>query len=194
MGPAATLFANAEADVDPVPSGVDPVVWARELSPMTSTGALARRDPAGVVPTAELLAAVLRWEGDPVGAAEALGLGAALRGIVDAGGPDPHRSVDRLAAVPGPAGCRVAHERGATLPRGQTPDIVPARLEPVGVRNPPRQDGSWGRAWGAMKCPNLHLTALDPLLGRKYKLISRIGLQMYFVSGSVGMGMIRSGG
>ncbi|MET7301878.1 BTAD domain-containing putative transcriptional regulator [Embleya sp. NPDC005575] len=126
-------------EIDPVPSAgtdrADPVARARELLPATSAAAVVRRDLADVAPTAELLAAVLRWEGDSVGAAEALGLSAALRGIFDAGSPDLRLLVDRLVATLGTAGYREAYERGAALPREQALGAVLARLEPLSVSN-----------------------------------------------------------
>ncbi|MFJ8739440.1 BTAD domain-containing putative transcriptional regulator [Embleya sp. NPDC127516] len=130
QGRLATLLASAA-------EGPDVLSRARELLPATSAAAVSRRDLADVAPTAELLAAVLGREGDPVGAAEALGLSAALRGIFDAGSPELRVLVDRLVTELGEAGYHEAYARCVTLSREEALGAVLARLEPAGVPNTP---------------------------------------------------------
>ncbi|WP_439679638.1 BTAD domain-containing putative transcriptional regulator [Embleya sp. MST-111070] len=122
-GRVATLLARAAKG-----EGDDVSARVRELLAATSAGAIRRRDFADVAPTAELLAALLEATGQPVDAAEVLGLGTALRGIFDAGSPDLRALVDRLVAILGEDDHRAAYERGATLSRDAAATALTARL------------------------------------------------------------------
>ncbi|WP_436960884.1 BTAD domain-containing putative transcriptional regulator [Streptomyces sp. SudanB182_2057] len=94
-------------------------VRARELLPRAVRGAFAHRDPA---PAAQQLAGVLLAEGDPDGAAGALGMSEVIRGAFDAGDPELRDLVAALVRRLGRAGYATAYDRGAAMPRQEALD------------------------------------------------------------------------
>ncbi|MFF7093003.1 BTAD domain-containing putative transcriptional regulator [Streptomyces rubradiris] len=94
-------------------------VRARELLPRAVRGAFAHRDPA---PAAQQLAGVLLAEGDPAGAATALGMSEVIRGAFDAGDPGLRDLVAALVRRLGRARYAAAYDRGAAMPRQEALD------------------------------------------------------------------------
>ncbi|MGW8703163.1 BTAD domain-containing putative transcriptional regulator [Streptomyces eurythermus] len=94
-------------------------VRARELLPRAVRGAFAHRDPA---PAAQQLAGVLLAEGDPAGAAGALGMSEVVRGVFDAGDPELRDLVAELVRRLGRARYAAAYGRGASMPRREALD------------------------------------------------------------------------
>ncbi|GAA2229857.1 BTAD domain-containing putative transcriptional regulator [Streptomyces nogalater] len=94
-------------------------VRARELLPRAVRGAFAQRDAA---PAAQQLAGVLLAEGDPAGAATALGMSEVVRGAFDAGDPELRERAAELARRLGRAGYAEAYGRGAAMPRQEALD------------------------------------------------------------------------
>ncbi|MFC9245127.1 BTAD domain-containing putative transcriptional regulator [Streptomyces sp. NPDC057136] len=90
---------------------------ARELLPRAVGGAFARGDTADIARAAELLARLLLLEGDPVGAATALGTSQLIRGTFDEGDPQLHALSAELTDRLGDADYREAYGRGARMPR-----------------------------------------------------------------------------
>ncbi|WP_073480943.1 BTAD domain-containing putative transcriptional regulator [Streptoalloteichus hindustanus] len=87
---------------------------ARELFPTVVEAVLALRD---VAPAAELLARLLHLEGDPTGAATALGMSEAIRGAFDRGEPELTELVAELTERLGAPEYDEAYRRGAELSR-----------------------------------------------------------------------------
>lgn len=87
---------------------------ARDLLPAAILAAFAARDPASA---AEHLARLLLLEGDPAGAATALGTSQAIRGVFDRGEPELRDLVAELTARLGEQDYRAAYRRGAEMPR-----------------------------------------------------------------------------
>ncbi|WP_431047224.1 BTAD domain-containing putative transcriptional regulator [Streptomyces sp. P1-3] len=89
-------------------------VRARELLPRTIRAAFAHRD---IAPAAQHLARLLLAEGDPAGAATALGMSQAIRGAFDDGAPELRELATALARRLGQAAYDQAYRRGAEMPR-----------------------------------------------------------------------------
>ncbi|MEO3790719.1 BTAD domain-containing putative transcriptional regulator [Nonomuraea sp. B10E15] len=92
---------------------------ARRMFPGAVRAAFAARD---VAPAAELLARLLLAEGDPAGAATALGMSQAIRGVFDQGDPELRDLVAELAERLGAPEYGQAYRRGARLPRDRALD------------------------------------------------------------------------
>ncbi|TDD25296.1 BTAD domain-containing putative transcriptional regulator [Nonomuraea diastatica] len=92
---------------------------ARRRFPSAVRAAFAARD---VAPAAELLARLLLAEGDPGGAATALGMSQAIRGVFDQGDPELRALVAELVERLGAPGYGQAYRRGAQLPRDRALD------------------------------------------------------------------------
>ncbi|NUR85431.1 MAG: hypothetical protein HOY71_15215, partial [Nonomuraea sp.] len=69
-------------------------------------------------------AAIRALRGDPAGAATALGMSQALRGVLDRGEPDVTALAVRLAAELGEDAYTAAFERGARLPRQEAVEAL----------------------------------------------------------------------
>ncbi|WFB08284.1 winged helix-turn-helix domain-containing protein [Streptomyces sp. LX-29] len=102
---------------------------ARALLPTAAAALFAQGAGAGLAWVAELLGGLLDLEGDPVGAATALGMSQVIRGAFDAGEPELRELVDRLVGRLGEEGYREAYRKGAELPR---PDALNRLAEEVG--------------------------------------------------------------
>jgi hypothetical protein len=89
---------------------------ARELFPTVVKATLAERD---IARAAELLARLLLAEGDPAGAATALGMSQAIRGVFDHGEPELNELVTELEARLGVPAYDEAYRRGAELARDE---------------------------------------------------------------------------
>ncbi|WP_328813950.1 ATP-binding protein [Nonomuraea cypriaca] len=87
---------------------------ARALLPEAVRGAFAVRDVASA---AQLLARLLCLEGDPAGAATALGMSQVIRGAFDHGDPELRELTTELVRRLGQAGYDAAYRLGACLPR-----------------------------------------------------------------------------
>ncbi|TDD50120.1 BTAD domain-containing putative transcriptional regulator [Saccharopolyspora elongata] len=96
---------------------------ARVLLPSAVTAAFAHRD---IAPAAQQLAMLLRLEGDPVGAATALGMSQTIRGAFDHGDPELRELVTELARRLGQAEYDEAYRRGAEMPRHEALDRLTA--------------------------------------------------------------------
>jgi hypothetical protein len=94
-------------------------VRARELLPRAVRAAFAHRD---VGPAAQQLAGVLLAEGDPAGAATALGMSEVVRGAFDDGDPELRELVAELVRRLGRATYARAYGRGAAMPRQEALD------------------------------------------------------------------------
>ncbi|WP_405479382.1 BTAD domain-containing putative transcriptional regulator [Streptomyces sp. NBC_00009] len=90
---------------------------ARELLPRAVGGLLARFEVAEIARAAELLSQLLLLEDEPVGAATALGMSAAIRGAFDEGEPELRDLTARLVGRLGEGAFREAYEVGAGLSR-----------------------------------------------------------------------------
>ncbi|MFG2769718.1 BTAD domain-containing putative transcriptional regulator [Streptomyces sp. NPDC048350] len=90
---------------------------ARALLPRAVRGYVARGDSDGMTWVAEQRALLLALEGDPGGAATALGMTRAIRGAFDFGAPELRRLTADLTTTLGEAAYAGAYDRGATLPR-----------------------------------------------------------------------------
>ncbi|MEU6949353.1 BTAD domain-containing putative transcriptional regulator [Streptomyces sp. NPDC046316] len=90
---------------------------ARALLPRAVRGYVARGDSDGMTWVAEQRAMLLALEGDPGGAATALGMTRAIRGAFDFGAPELRRLTADLTTTLGEAAYAGAYDRGATLPR-----------------------------------------------------------------------------
>jgi predicted ATPase/DNA-binding SARP family transcriptional activator len=90
---------------------------ARALLPDALGSLIAQGYSAGLAWAAELLAGLRALEGDPAGAAAALGMSQVIRGEFDHGEPELRALVDRLTARLGEDGYAPAYHRGAQLPR-----------------------------------------------------------------------------
>ncbi|MEV0622806.1 BTAD domain-containing putative transcriptional regulator [Nonomuraea sp. NPDC050404] len=95
------------------------VAEARRRFPGAARAAIAGRDVASA---AELLARLLAGEGDPAGAATALGMSRAIRGAFDEGDPELRDLVAGLVERLGAPGYDEAYRRGARLPRDEALD------------------------------------------------------------------------
>ncbi|WP_344679442.1 BTAD domain-containing putative transcriptional regulator [Saccharopolyspora taberi] len=115
-----TPMSGAQTDVRLAPSrmanrlAAGDAAGARALLPRTVDAAFLHRD---VAPAAQLLAGLLHLEGDPVGAATALGTSAAIRGAFDQGDPEVRSLRSELAGVLGRGAYDEAFRLGADLPR-----------------------------------------------------------------------------
>ncbi|ADD40181.1 transcriptional regulator, winged helix family [Stackebrandtia nassauensis DSM 44728] len=89
---------------------------AETLPVVAATGTLARDLAA---PAAELLARLRFRDGDPEGAAVALGMSQVIRGVLDRGDPELRALTDALVARLGADGYAAAFQRGAELPRDE---------------------------------------------------------------------------
>ncbi|MEU5846215.1 BTAD domain-containing putative transcriptional regulator [Saccharopolyspora shandongensis] len=96
---------------------------ARALLSSTVAAAFALRD---VAPVAEHLARLLHLEGDPVGAATALGMSQTIRGAFDRGEPELRELATELARLLGQAEYDEAYRRGAEMPRHEALDRLTA--------------------------------------------------------------------
>ncbi|MEU6113063.1 BTAD domain-containing putative transcriptional regulator [Streptomyces sp. NPDC047117] len=96
-------------------------VRARELLPGVVRAAFAHRN---VAPAAQHLARLLLAEGDPPGAATALGMSQAVRGAFDDGDPDLRVLADELARALGRTEYAAAYDRGAAMPRQEALDCL----------------------------------------------------------------------
>ncbi|WP_414939020.1 BTAD domain-containing putative transcriptional regulator [Amycolatopsis sp. cmx-11-51] len=101
---------------------------ARELLPAALAAAQANATPA---PAAQQLARLLFLEGDPVGAATALGLSQAVRGVFDRGDPELRDLVAELTRRLGGHGYDDAFQRGARLTRADAVARLTAHSAPV---------------------------------------------------------------
>ncbi|GAA3250224.1 BTAD domain-containing putative transcriptional regulator [Nonomuraea helvata] len=99
---------------------------ARELLPRAMRGVLGHTNANAMARAAELLARLLGLEGDPAGAATALGMSHVIRGVFDEGDPDLRRLVPVLAGQLGDEGYLEAYRRGASLPRQEAMDRLTA--------------------------------------------------------------------
>nr|WP_246090564.1 BTAD domain-containing putative transcriptional regulator [Nonomuraea deserti] len=95
------------------------VAEARRVFPSAVRASVAARNAAAA---AELLARLLLGEGDPAGAATALGMSQAIRGVFDRGDPELSDLVAALVERLGAPGYARAYRRGAQLPRDQALD------------------------------------------------------------------------
>ncbi|MEO3803134.1 BTAD domain-containing putative transcriptional regulator [Nonomuraea sp. B1E8] len=95
---------------------VGAVAEARRLFPRAVRSAVTARNTASA---AELLARLLLVEGDPAGAATALGMSQAIRGAFDRGDPELQGLVAALVERLGAPGYDQAYHRGARLPRDE---------------------------------------------------------------------------
>ncbi|MFI7615589.1 BTAD domain-containing putative transcriptional regulator [Nonomuraea terrae] len=102
---------------------------ARELLPRAMRGVLGHTNANAMARGAELLARLLGLEGDPAGAATALGMSQVLRGVFDEGDPDLCRLVPVLAGQLGDEGYLEAYRRGVSLPRQEAMDRLTAHSE-----------------------------------------------------------------
>ncbi|MFF0862712.1 BTAD domain-containing putative transcriptional regulator [Nonomuraea sp. NPDC003560] len=110
---------------------------ARELLPRAMRGVLGHTNANALARAAELLARLLGLEGDPAGAATALGMSHVIRGVFDEGDPDLRRLVPVLAGRLGDAGYREAYRRGADLPRQEAIDrLMTHCADPAGSAPP----------------------------------------------------------
>ncbi|OKI06167.1 ATPase [Streptomyces sp. CB02923] len=94
-------------------------VRARELLPRAVRAAFAHRN---IAPAAQQLAGLLLAEGDPAGAATALGTSRAVRGAFDDGDPEVRELAAELARRLGRAAYGTAYGRGAAMPRQEAID------------------------------------------------------------------------
>lgn len=94
-------------------------VRARELLPRAVRAAFAHRN---IAPAAQHLARLLLAEGDPAGAATALGTSQAIRGALDDGDPELRELAAELARRLGRAEYEQAYDRGAAMPRQEALD------------------------------------------------------------------------
>ncbi|MFF7368816.1 BTAD domain-containing putative transcriptional regulator [Streptomyces tricolor] len=94
-------------------------VRARALLPGAVRAAFAHRDAA---PAAQCLAGLLLAEGDPAGAATALGMSEVIRGAFDDGDPELRELAARLVRRLGRARYSAAYGRGAAMPRQEALD------------------------------------------------------------------------
>ncbi|MFI6325402.1 BTAD domain-containing putative transcriptional regulator [Nonomuraea sp. NPDC050556] len=90
---------------------------ARLLLPQAAGSLFAQGSSAGLAWAAELLGGVLALEGDPSGAATALGMSQAIRGAFDHGEPELRELAVRLTGKLGEPGYERAYRLGADLPR-----------------------------------------------------------------------------
>ncbi|MFI9580615.1 BTAD domain-containing putative transcriptional regulator [Streptomyces sp. NPDC052236] len=90
---------------------------ARALLPRALGCLFALGDIADISQGAELLARLLLLEGDPGGAATALGMSQVIRGVFDKGDPQLRELVAELTGRLGEAGYQEAYRLGAELPR-----------------------------------------------------------------------------
>jgi ATP/maltotriose-dependent transcriptional regulator MalT len=104
---------------------------ARKLLVEAVDSLLTQGYSAGLAWAAELLAGVLALEGDPRGAAAALGMSQVIRGEFDHGEPELRALVDRLTERLGEEGYAQAYRLGAEMPRQEAIDRV-AGLVPAG--------------------------------------------------------------
>lgn len=93
---------------------------ARALLPRAVRGCVARGDSDGMTWVAEQRALLLALEGDPGGAATALGMTRAIRGAFDFGAPELRRLTADLTTTLGETAFAEAYDRGATLPREES--------------------------------------------------------------------------
>ncbi|TDE59691.1 helix-turn-helix domain-containing protein [Nonomuraea mesophila] len=89
---------------------------ARRLFPNAVRASVAARDAAAA---AQLLARLLLGEGDPAGAAHALGMSRAIRGVFDRGDPEVGELAASLVERLGAPAYEQAYRRGAGLSRDQ---------------------------------------------------------------------------
>ncbi|RZQ62381.1 ATP-binding protein [Amycolatopsis suaedae] len=100
---------------------------ARALLPRAVRAWLSYRDGA---PAAQALAAILLLEGDPAGAATALGMSQVIRGTYDHGDPELRALAGELASRLGEAAYREAFDAGAALPREDALDRLTSQAPP----------------------------------------------------------------
>ncbi|MEU3963123.1 BTAD domain-containing putative transcriptional regulator [Streptomyces buecherae] len=98
---------------------------ARAMLPELVQAAFACRD---IAPAAQHLAALLLLEGDPAGAATALGMSRAIRGAYDEGDPELRELATELARRLGPKEYAAAFGRGADMPRQDALDHLTRHL------------------------------------------------------------------
>ncbi|MBC3986883.1 AfsR/SARP family transcriptional regulator [Streptomyces sp. AC536] len=98
---------------------------ARAMLPDLVQAAFACRDTA---PAAQHLAALLLLEGDPAGAATALGMSQSIRGAYDEGDPELRELATELARRLGPKEYAAAFGRGADMPRPDALDHLTRHL------------------------------------------------------------------
>ncbi|MEV6229044.1 BTAD domain-containing putative transcriptional regulator [Saccharopolyspora shandongensis] len=96
---------------------------ARELLSSAVTAAFAHRD---IAPAAQQVAMLLHLEGDPVGAATALGTSQTIRGAFDHGDPELRELGTELARRLGQDEYDEAYRRGAGMPRHEALDLLTA--------------------------------------------------------------------
>ncbi|MFF9914188.1 hypothetical protein [Streptomyces sp. NPDC013457] len=97
---------------------------ARAMLPRAVRGYVARGDTDGITWVAEQRALLIALEGDPVGAATALGMTRAIRGAFDFGDPELRALATQLTQTLGEAAYTEAYGRGAALPRPQALALV----------------------------------------------------------------------
>ncbi|MFD9907523.1 BTAD domain-containing putative transcriptional regulator [Streptomyces sp. NPDC059063] len=110
-------------------------VRARELLPATVAGAQTVGD---LPPVAQQLAQLRFLEGDPAGAATALGMSEALRGAFDEGDPELRELVADLTRHLGGSAYEAAYREGARLSRADAFARLDAERGPALTRTPPR--------------------------------------------------------
>jgi predicted ATPase/DNA-binding SARP family transcriptional activator/tetratricopeptide (TPR) repeat protein len=113
---------------------------ARELLPRAVRGVFAYGDSSHVATVGEWLAGVLALEGDPEGAATALGMSEVIRGLFDHGDPELRALAGRLVEQLGEDGYREAFNRGAGMPRQEAINRLAEQTTPA-----PRAAGVAGR-------------------------------------------------
>ncbi|UBU14900.1 ATP-binding protein [Nonomuraea gerenzanensis] len=103
---------------------------ARELLPRALRGVFSNANANALARGAELLARLRGLEGDPEGAATALGMSHVVRGVFDEGDPDVCRLVPVLTGALGQDGYLKAYRRGAELPRQEAMDRLASHAAP----------------------------------------------------------------
>ncbi|GAA2861772.1 BTAD domain-containing putative transcriptional regulator [Nonomuraea rubra] len=114
---------------------------ARELLPQAVRGAFAYGNPGHLATACEWLGRLLALEGDPKGAAAALGMGEKIKGLLDSGDPEIRALIGDLVGQLGEDGFQAAYREGAGLPRQQAID----RLAEVAGRSPSQDTGEHGQ-------------------------------------------------
>ncbi|MFB4285535.1 BTAD domain-containing putative transcriptional regulator [Nonomuraea sp. MTCD27] len=102
---------------------------ARELLPQAVWGAFAYGNPGHLASVCEWLGRLLALEGDPKGAAHALGMSERIKGALDHGDPEIRALIGELIGHLGEDGYGAAYGEGADLPRQQAIDRLAAMAD-----------------------------------------------------------------